>query len=103
MHAGYDGLILDPPPFGHGPKGEIWKFDKSLPVLLDACRALLSEQPLFVVLTAYTLMTSLPELRRTIAETVKGHGGSIEAGETVLLEKSAGRTIPAAMFVRWSP
>jgi len=53
--ARYDGLILDPPKFGRGPKGEVWEFYKLLPNLLEACRQVVSEQPCFVLLTAYAV------------------------------------------------
>ena len=55
----YDGIILDPPKFGRGPKGEVWEFYKLLPTLLDACRQILSQQPVFVALTAYAVAAVL--------------------------------------------
>src|SRR5438876_3374258 len=56
--ATYDALVLDPPVFGHGPKGEIWRFYESLPALLEACRPILSERPLFVLINAYAIDVS---------------------------------------------
>jgi 23S rRNA (cytosine1962-C5)-methyltransferase len=97
----YDGILLDPPPFGHGPKGEIWKFSESLPPLLSACRQLWSEQPLFIILTAYTTQADLPELQNAVSTTVAGFNGKLAAGEAVLIEKSAGRVLRPATFVRW--
>ncbi|MCQ3932835.1 MAG: class I SAM-dependent rRNA methyltransferase [Chloroflexi bacterium] len=97
----YEGILLDPPPFGHGPRGEIWKFSDSLPRLLERCRQLWGEQPLFMILTAYTTQADLPDLRQVIGETVAGLGGKIEAGSAELIEKSAGRVLQPATFVRW--
>jgi 23S rRNA (cytosine1962-C5)-methyltransferase len=98
----YDGLILDPPKFGRGPKGEVWEFFKLMPDLLNACRNLLSPKPLFIVLTAYAVATSAATLYHSMNELLSGLGGSLQAGELVTLEKSAGRCISNALFVRWS-
>lgn len=54
----YDAILLDPPAFGRGPKGELWKLEKMLPELLDACAAILSENPLFVLMTLYSIDAS---------------------------------------------
>lgn len=99
----YDGFVMDPPKFGRGPKGEIWKFEESLPELLRECRQLLSDQPLFVVLTAYAFRASALSLYYAIEEMMSGREGNLEAGETVLVEKSAGRQISTSIFARWSP
>jgi 23S rRNA (cytosine1962-C5)-methyltransferase len=100
--ARYEGLILDPPKFGRGPKGEVWKIEEALPALLQICRTLLSERPLFVVLTGYATRLSSLSLRNLLQETLAGLGGQLEAGELGLLERSAGRIMPAAVFARWS-
>lgn len=97
----YEGILLDPPPFGHGPKGEIWKFADSLPRLLTGCQRLWGEQPLFMILTAYTTQADLPDLQQAIGATVAGLGGKMEAGTAELIEKSAGRVLRPAAFVRW--
>jgi 23S rRNA (cytosine1962-C5)-methyltransferase len=54
----YDGIILDPPKFGHGPNGEVWDIFQHLRPLMAACAGLLSEQPLFLILTAYSIRAS---------------------------------------------
>ncbi len=100
--AHYDGLILDPPKFGRGPKGEVWEFYKLLPALLQDCRALLSPQPAFLVLTAYAVKASALTLHYAVEEMMQGLGGKTSAGEVVLVEKSAGRLISLAVFARWS-
>ena len=97
----YDGIILDPPKFGRGPKGEVWEIYKSLPVLLDACRAVLSHQPLFVVLTVYAVKVSALHVGQALGEAMRGLGGKLEAGELVTQEKSAGRLLSQAVYARW--
>lgn len=98
----YDGLILDPPKFGRGPKGEVWEFYRLLPNLLDNCRQVLSPQPLFVVLTAYAVKASSITLSNALAEIMSGFGGHISFGELVLKEKSADRQLSTAVFAQWS-
>lgn len=98
----YDGFILDPPKFGHGPKGELWKLEESLPSLLQECRSLLTKSPLFVVLTVYAISFSSLSLLNALSEMLSGHRGSLTAGEAVLIDRSAGRTLSAAIFARWS-
>lgn len=97
----YDGLILDPPKFGRGPKGEVWEFYKLLPELLHACRAVLAPQPQFVLLTAYAVKASALTLYYGIDEMMRGFNGQTEAGEVILQEKSAGRNLSMAIFGRW--
>jgi 23S rRNA (cytosine1962-C5)-methyltransferase len=99
--AKYDGIILDPPKFGRGPKGEVWEVYKSLPDLLKACRSILSERALFVVLTVYAVKLPAIHLHAVLAEMVKGLGGNLECGELVTLEKSAGRLLSQAAYARW--
>jgi 23S rRNA (cytosine1962-C5)-methyltransferase len=98
----YDGLILDQPKFGRGPQGQVWEFFKALPALLETCRLLLSDQPLFVVLTAYAIRASALNVYYALREIVSGLGGSLEAGELALIEQSAGRMLSMALFARWS-
>lgn len=97
----YDGLVLDPPVFGRGPEGEVWKLERLLPALAEACRAVLSDEPRFVVLTAYTPRTDLAQLQAAVSDMLAGRAGSLAAGELVLREASAGRILPQALFVRW--
>ena len=98
----YDGFVVDPPPFGRGPKGEIWRIEEHLPELLDSCRQLFGEQPLFFVLTAYAIRFSALGLHWILDETMRGYGGALEAGEAVLVERGGGRCLSAAIFARWS-
>jgi 23S rRNA (cytosine1962-C5)-methyltransferase len=97
----YDGILLDPPKFGRGPKGEVWEVYKSLPNLLDTCRACLSTHPLFVVTTVYAVRASAIHMAQAIEEMMKGFGGKIDSGELVTREQSAGRLLSQAVYARW--
>ncbi len=99
--ARYDGIILDPPKFGRGPKGEVWEVYKSLPRLLDACREILSPKPLFVVLTIYAVQASAIHAGQALTDMMKGFGGGVEQGELVTRERSAGRLLSQAVYARW--
>ena len=97
----YDAIILDPPKFGRGPKGETWKFDESVQDLLQACKQVLSDDPLFIYLTAYDVLYSPEEISSWVTYVMHPSKGTIEYGEMIQQEKSAGRKISQAMFVRW--
>ena len=56
----YDGIVLDPPKYGRGPNGEVWDLFRDLPRMLELCRAVLAEEPAFVILTAYAILLALP-------------------------------------------
>lgn len=100
--ARYDGLILDPPKFGRGPKGEVWEAFDMLPDLLAACRAILSPDPCFLVITAYAIRASALCLYYAVREVMADLPGELVAGELVIREKSRNRLISTAIFVRWS-
>ncbi len=97
----YDGILLDPPKFGRGPKGEVWEIYKSLPRLLQACRAVLSDHPLFVVLTIYSVKLPAVHAYSALSEMMDGYGGNLECGELVTEEKSASRLLSQAVYARW--
>jgi 23S rRNA (cytosine1962-C5)-methyltransferase len=97
----YDGIILDPPKFGRGPKGEVWEVYKSLPSLLESCRECLSERPLFAVTTLYAVRASAIHVAQAMDEMTDGFGGTIEMGELVTREQSAGRLLSQAVYARW--
>jgi 23S rRNA (cytosine1962-C5)-methyltransferase len=98
----YDGIILDPPKFGRGPKGEIWEVYKSLPNLLDMCRACLSDSPLFVIVTVYAVRASAIHVAQAVDEMMKKFKGDVDSGELVTREKSANRLLSQAVYARWS-
>jgi 23S rRNA (cytosine1962-C5)-methyltransferase len=97
----YDGIILDPPKFGRGPKGEVWEVYKSLPNLLDLCRQCLSDDPLFVVTTVYAVRASAIHVAQTMEDMMLGFGGRIDMGELVTREQSEGRLLSQAVYARW--
>ncbi len=98
----YDGILLDPPKFGRGPKGEVWEIFKSLPYLLKACRAVLSDHPLFVVLTIYAVKLPAIHAWAAMSEMMEGFNGVMECGELVTQEKSAGRLLSQGVYSRWN-
>lgn len=98
----YDGIILDPPKFGRGPKGEVWEVYKSLPNLLEECRKCLSDNPLFVIVTVYAVRASAIHVAQTVDEMMKKYKGSLDSGELVTRETSANRLLSQAVYARWS-
>lgn len=98
----YDGIILDPPKFGRGPKGEIWEVYKSLPSLLDMCRACLSDHPLFMIVTVYAVRASAIHVAQAVEEMMKKYKGEVNSGELVTRETSADRLLSQAVYARWS-
>jgi 23S rRNA (cytosine1962-C5)-methyltransferase len=101
--AHYDGILLDPPKFGRGPKGEVWEAYKSLPRLLHDLRGILSDKPLFVILTVYAVKASAIHVAQALEAAMHGLPGSVEMGELVVAETSAGRLLSQAVFARWLP
>lgn len=97
----YDIVLLDPPAYGRGPKGEVWQLFDDLPGLADICRAILTPRPLAVVLTAYSIRASFFSIHALMRDTFAGMGGTVESGELVIREKSAGRTLSTSLFSRW--
>lgn len=98
----YDGIILDPPRFGRGPKGQVWELFDLLPELLSKCRQLLNPTPIFIVLTVYAIRSLALSTHYAINEITADLGGKVTSGELVLVEKSAGRALSMAIFSRWS-
>jgi 23S rRNA (cytosine1962-C5)-methyltransferase len=99
----YDGIILDPPKFGRGPKGEVWDIFAALPSFLRACVSLLSDSPLFLILTAYSIRSSFLSIHELAAECLAERGGLLESGELVIREEGGGRGLSTSLFSRWSP
>ncbi|MFZ2205760.1 MAG: class I SAM-dependent methyltransferase [Minisyncoccia bacterium] len=98
----YDAIIMDPPKFGRGPKGEVWKIEEMLPKLLSQVRKILSDKPLFVILTSYSIDSSSLSLGYALEETMKDFKGTTEQGELCILEKSNNRLIPLANTAVWT-
>ncbi len=98
----YDIILFDPPKFGRGPKGEVWQLFEDLPYLMAELRQLLSERPIALVLTAYSIRASFYSLAALMADHCRGLGGRIEAGELVIPEAGPqGRLLSTSLFSRW--
>jgi 23S rRNA (cytosine1962-C5)-methyltransferase len=97
----YDAVIMDPPKHGRGPNGEIWKIEEMLPKLLENVRKVLSNKPLFVILTSYAIESSSLSLRYALEEAMKNFSGETENGELCVLEKSNNRIISLANTAVW--
>lgn len=102
----YDGIILDPPRYGRGPQGELWKVAESLPALLRQCCKLLSPRPLFVLLNTYTTVLTRREtaaeaaqLRSFLQEMLCDYSATIFSGE-LFLSDAAGRQVSSSVFAR---
>ncbi len=98
----YDGIIMDPPAFGHGPKRELWKIEDSFLPFLDDCKKILSSNPLFFLVNGYASGYSAVAYRNSLGDLFKQHGGSIEIGELTIAELNSERLLPAGIFARWS-
>ena len=98
----YDGIILDPPKYGHGPTGEVWRLFEDLPELLGLCCELLSENAEFLILNAYAERISGLSLAGLMADQMQGRGGTIDWGELALMEDSETRGVGLSFFARWA-
>ena len=99
----YDGIILDPPKYGRGPTGEVWRLFEDMPALLKDCAALLSDDASFLLLNAYAARVSGLSLAHLMAEATADRGGVIDWGELALAEDGPdGRAIGLSFFARWS-
>lgn len=99
----YDAIIMDPPAFGHGAKDEIWKIEEDFLKLLESCRKVLSDKPLFVIINGYSAGYSAIGYRNALESMMKNLTGEMEMGELVIAESGDNnRLLPAGIFVRWS-
>ncbi len=99
--AKYDGILLDPPAFGHSPSGKTWRFAQDIPGLLKDCVSLLSDNPKFLLINAYATNSSALALKNLLEDTARNLGGEIEFGELCLKQKNQ-RLISTGIFARWS-
>ncbi len=98
----YDGIILDPPKFGRGPAGEIWRLEEGLPGLIADCRKLLDADSRFLVLTVYAVRMSALAIGELLTQALGDLGGTVEYGEMAVREEARGLLLPTAIFARWS-
>ncbi len=98
----YDGVIMDPPAFGRGPKGELWKIEDNFVELVNACKEILSEKPLFFLVNGYAAGFSSIAYENNIKDLQQKFGGEIEVGELAIEESGdEKRLLPAGIFARW--
>ncbi|MHA6334204.1 class I SAM-dependent methyltransferase [Qipengyuania sp. CAU 1752] len=98
----YDGIILDPPKFGRGPKNETWRIEEGLAPLVRDCRAVLDNDSRFLFLTVYAVRMSSLSLAGLFDEVFTGLPGTIEHGDLAVRQQDDGRLLPTAIFARWS-
>ena len=99
----YDGIILDPPKYGRGPTGEVWRLFEDMPDLLKDCAALLADDADFLLLNAYAARVSGLSLAHLMVEAMQNRGGRIDWGELALSEDGPdARAIGLSFFARWS-
>lgn len=97
----YDGILLDPPKFGRGPDGELWRLEEHLAPLLTDCRKLLDQDSRFLVLTVYAVRMSALAIGELLQQLTCDLGGTVECGEMAVREESRGLLLPTAIFARW--
>ncbi len=99
----YDAIIMDPPSYGRGPKGEIWKIEDSIYPFIQLCTRLLSKDPLFFLVNSYTTGLQPAVLSYMIQLAVSSrHGGSVQASEIGLKVKDSGFVLPCGASGRWN-
>jgi 23S rRNA (cytosine1962-C5)-methyltransferase len=97
----YDGIVMDPPAFGHGPKNELWKIEEDFVELVKLCGELLSEKPLFFLINGYAAGYSPLAFAYNLEFLQNKFGGEIEYGDLTIEEKGSGRLLPCGIFARW--
>lgn len=98
----YDAIVMDPPSYGRGPSGEVWKLEKNLPELINRCMLLLSDKPLFFLINAYTTGVSSTVLLNMLKLTVgKTYGGVVDVGEIGLPIEKNNLVLPCGIYGRW--
>ncbi len=98
----YDGILLDPPKYGRGPDGEVWRLEEDLPELIANCRKLLDENSRFLFLTVYAVRMSAMALGNLLNAHFADLPGKVEFGELAVREQARGHLLPTAIFARWS-
>ncbi len=98
----YDGILLDPPKYGRGPDGEVWRLEEDLPELIANCRKLLDANSRFLFLTVYAVRMSAIALGNLLNQHFADLPGKVEFGELAVREAARGHLLPTAIFARWS-
>jgi 23S rRNA (cytosine1962-C5)-methyltransferase len=97
----YDAIIMDPPSFGRGAEGQVWKLERDLWPFLESCRKILSDQPLFVLVNSYTTGISPTILTHLVSELMKSLAGCAYGGELALPIADDPRVLPCGIYSRW--
>ena len=98
----YDAIIMDPPSYGRGPNGEMWKFEDCLYSLINACMNILSDNPLFFLINSYTTGISSTVLENILKTTIlEKYSGKIECGDIGLPIKRDNLKLPCGIYGRW--
>ena len=98
----YDAIVMDPPSYGRGPSGEVWKLEHNLAYLVKKCSELLSDKPLFFLINAYTTGISSTVLYNILKITLeKKYGGKVDNGEIGLPISKNGLVLPCGIYGRW--
>ncbi len=98
----YDGIVMDPPAFGRGPDGEVWKIEVQFLELFDACTQLLADKPAFFIISGYASGYSATAFGNCLKKIEAMYGGSIETLELILKENSVRNvSLPAGVTARW--
>ena len=98
----YDGIIMDPPSYGRGPGGEIWKIEDSLYGFVEQCMGLLSDKPLFFLINSYTTGFSPTVLSNILKQTIgKRFKGTHSSGEVGIPVSNSGLVLPCGIYGRW--
>lgn len=99
--ARYQGIVMDPPAFGHGPSGSIWKFNRDLPKLVADAVQLLAPDAQFFLVNAYATNSSPLALRNVLEDALRGREGTIQEGELCLAQRN-GRLVSVGICARWT-
>ena len=97
----YDGILLDPPKFGRGPTGELWRLEEHLAGLVNDCARLLDADSRFLVLTVYAVRMSALSIAELVRQALAPLGGIVDCGEMAMREEARGLLLPTAIFARW--
>jgi 23S rRNA (cytosine1962-C5)-methyltransferase len=98
----YDGIIMDPPSYGRGPKGEVWKIEDAIHPLVKACADILAPNPLFFLINSYTTGLQPAVLSYLLNTEMTGKGtGHVTAEEIGLPVRSSGLVLPCGCSARW--
>lgn len=96
----YDGIIMDPPAFGHGPAGEMWKIEDNFLDFIELCKQVLSDKPAFFLINGYSSGYSAIAYENAVRDLL-GENGEIEKGALTIRERDSERLLPCGIFVRW--